>query len=151
MNNYVAPAVAVVGLSGARLLVGPKSVVTTREAELKQMVVVVEFDGYEIALAAYESAEYKKAGAALGSGVEGDFRIAEGFSRSLSIGARRFELRSKAYLSTMRLREDRVPQILDLGHPPRPKRFKKDETEFAVATLSSNRQLTFSLFMLLSY
>jgi uncharacterized protein (DUF1330 family) len=54
MNNYVALAVA------------------------KQMTVVVEFDSYEIALAAYESAEYKKALAALGSGVERDFRIAEG-------------------------------------------------------------------------
>jgi uncharacterized protein (DUF1330 family) len=32
MNNYVALAVAAVGLFGARLLVGPKSVVTPREA-----------------------------------------------------------------------------------------------------------------------
>ena len=52
--------------------------VTAREAGLKQMTVVVEFDSYEIALAAYESAEYKKAVAALGSGVVRDFRIAEG-------------------------------------------------------------------------
>ena len=78
MNNYVALAGAAVGLFGARLLVGPKSVVTAREAGLKQMTVVVEFDSYEIALAAYESAEYKKAVAALGSGVERDFRIVEG-------------------------------------------------------------------------
>jgi hypothetical protein len=34
----------------------------------------------EIALTAYQSAEYKKALAALGSGVERDFRIAEGVS-----------------------------------------------------------------------
>ena len=78
MNNYVALAVAAVGLFGARLLVSPKSVVTAREAGLKQMTVVVEFDSYEMALAAYESAEYKKALAALGPGVERDFRIAEG-------------------------------------------------------------------------
>jgi uncharacterized protein (DUF1330 family) len=45
---------------------------------LQQMTVVVEFDSYEQALAAYQSAEYKKALAALGSGVERDFRIAEG-------------------------------------------------------------------------
>jgi len=45
---------------------------------LQQTTVVVEFDSYEIALAAHESAEYKKALAALGSGVERDFRIAEG-------------------------------------------------------------------------
>jgi uncharacterized protein (DUF1330 family) len=42
------------------------------------MTVVFEFDSYEIALAAYESADYKKALAALGPGVERDFRIAEG-------------------------------------------------------------------------
>jgi uncharacterized protein (DUF1330 family) len=32
MNNYVALAVAAVGLFGTRLLVGPKSVITAREA-----------------------------------------------------------------------------------------------------------------------
>jgi len=52
------------------------------------MTVVVEFDSYEIALAAYESADYEKASAALGSGVERDFRIAEGVSRWLSTGAK---------------------------------------------------------------
>jgi uncharacterized protein (DUF1330 family) len=44
------------GQFGARLLVSPKSAVKALEAELKQMTVVVEFDSYEIALAAYESA-----------------------------------------------------------------------------------------------
>ena len=39
---------------------------------------MVEFDSYEIALAAYESADYKKAEEALGPGVERDLRIAEG-------------------------------------------------------------------------
>jgi uncharacterized protein (DUF1330 family) len=39
---------------------------------------VVEFDSYEIDLAAYESADYKKALVALGSGVERDLRIVEG-------------------------------------------------------------------------
>jgi uncharacterized protein (DUF1330 family) len=38
----------------------------------------IEFDSYEIALAAYESDDHKKALAALGPGVERDFRIAEG-------------------------------------------------------------------------
>jgi uncharacterized protein (DUF1330 family) len=45
---------------------------------LQQSTVVVEFDSYANALAAYESADYKKALAALGSGVERDFRIVEG-------------------------------------------------------------------------
>ena len=54
--------------------------VTAREVGLKQMTVVVEFDSYEIALAAYESEDYKKALAVLGSGVERNFRIDEGAS-----------------------------------------------------------------------
>ena len=78
MTSYLALAGAALGPFGARLLVPPGSAVTAHEAGLKQMTVVVEFDSYEIALAAYESAEYKKAVAALGSGVERDLRIAEG-------------------------------------------------------------------------
>jgi uncharacterized protein (DUF1330 family) len=78
MKNYVALTVAALRPFGARLLVPPGGEVTAHEAGLKHSTVVIEFDSYEIALAAYESAEYKKAVAALGSGVERDFRIAEG-------------------------------------------------------------------------
>ena len=78
MKNYLALAGPALGRFGAHLLVSPGSAVTAHEAGLKQMTVVVEFDSYEIALAAYESEDYKKALAALGSGVERDFRIAEG-------------------------------------------------------------------------
>jgi uncharacterized protein (DUF1330 family) len=78
MKNYVALAVAALGKFGARTLAPPGSAVTAHEAGLQQMTVVVEFDSYAIALAAYESADYKKALAALGSGVERDFRIVEG-------------------------------------------------------------------------
>jgi uncharacterized protein (DUF1330 family) len=78
MENYVTLARAALGKLGARTLVSPKSAVTAHEAGMQQTTVVVEFDSYEIALAAYESADYKKALAALGSGVERDFRIAEG-------------------------------------------------------------------------
>ena len=77
MRNYVALARAALGSFGAKVLVSG-SAVTAHEAGLKQMTVVVEFDSYEIALAAYESEDYKKALDALGSGVERDFRIAEG-------------------------------------------------------------------------
>ena len=77
MNNYVALAGAALAPLGARLLVPPGGEVTALEAGLKQMTVVVEFDSYKNALAAYESADYKKALAALGSGVKRDFRIAE--------------------------------------------------------------------------
>jgi uncharacterized protein (DUF1330 family) len=78
MKNYMTLAIATLGQFGARTLVSPGSAVTAHEAGFKQMTVVVEFDSYEMALAAYQSADYKKALAALGSGVERDFRIAEG-------------------------------------------------------------------------
>jgi len=78
MKTYRALAGAVLAQFGARLLAAPGNAVTAHEAGLKQMTVVVEFDSYEIALAAYESADYKKALVALGSGVERDFRIVEG-------------------------------------------------------------------------
>ena len=78
MKSYVPLARVALAKFGARTLVAPGSAATAHEAGLKQMTVVVEFDSYEIALAAYESADYKKALAALGSGVERDFRIVEG-------------------------------------------------------------------------
>jgi uncharacterized protein (DUF1330 family) len=78
MKSYVTLAVAALGKFGARTVIPPGSAVTAHEAGLKQMTVVVEFDSYEIAQAAYESADYKKALAALGPDVERDFRIVEG-------------------------------------------------------------------------
>ena len=78
MKNYRTLAMAALGQFGARTLVSPGSAVTAHEAGFEQMTVVVEFDSYEIALAAYESSDYKKALVALGSSVERDFRIVEG-------------------------------------------------------------------------
>lgn len=78
MKKYVELASVALRPFGSRLLVSPGSAVTAREAGLKQITVVVEFDSYESALAAYESEDYKKALAVLGPEVERDFRIAEG-------------------------------------------------------------------------
>ena len=78
MNNYVELAGAALAPFGARVLVPPGSAVTAHEAGLEQITVVVEFDSYADALAAHESADYKKALAVLGSGVKRDFRVAEG-------------------------------------------------------------------------
>ena len=78
VKNYAALLVPMLEKCGGRLLVSPTSVVTAHEGGLQQMTIVVEFDSYEIALAAYESDDHKKALAALGPGVERDFRIAEG-------------------------------------------------------------------------
>ena len=63
---------------GARFLTMRSSKVYPRESGLQQGTVIVEFDSYETALAAYESEAYKKALQALGSGAERDFRIVEG-------------------------------------------------------------------------
>jgi uncharacterized protein (DUF1330 family) len=63
---------------GGRFLTRPTSQVQPHEAGLPLRAVVVEFDSYEIALAAYESEAYRAALQALGSGAERDFRIVEG-------------------------------------------------------------------------
>lgn len=78
MSRYVALARVALSAFGARTLVPPESVVTAKEAGLKETTVVVEFDSYTDALAAYETEDYKKALAELGPEVERDFRIAEG-------------------------------------------------------------------------
>ena len=60
------------------LLTRSTSQVQTHEAGLQQRTVIVEFDSYDLALAAHESEAYQKALQALGSGAERDYRIVEG-------------------------------------------------------------------------
>ncbi|GLZ78425.1 hypothetical protein Afil01_32320 [Actinorhabdospora filicis] len=52
--------------------------VAAREAGSTERVVLIEFDGFEQAVAAYESEAYQKALAALPDGYRRDFRIIEG-------------------------------------------------------------------------
>jgi len=61
-----------------RLLTRSTSQIQSHEAGLPLRKTLVEFDSYEIALAARESEVYQKALQALGSGAERDFRIVEG-------------------------------------------------------------------------
>jgi len=49
-----------------------------RESGLKQRVVVMEFENFEKAVAAYNSAAYRAALKVLGSAADRDFRIVEG-------------------------------------------------------------------------
>jgi uncharacterized protein (DUF1330 family) len=63
---------------GARFLTKSTSQIQVHEAGLQMRTIVVEFDSYDIALAAYLSEAYQKAVQALGSGAERDFRIVEG-------------------------------------------------------------------------
>ncbi len=78
VKEYAALLTPTLNNFGGRMLVSPTSVVTAEEAGLEQMTVLIEFDSYEFALMAYQSDDHKKALAALGSGDERDFRIAEG-------------------------------------------------------------------------
>jgi uncharacterized protein (DUF1330 family) len=52
--------------------------VVTHEAGIAHRVVLIEFDSFEQALAAYESEAYQEALATLSDAVERDFRIVEG-------------------------------------------------------------------------
>jgi uncharacterized protein (DUF1330 family) len=75
---YGALALAAVESFGGRFLTRSTSQIQTHEAGLPLRTILVEFDSYEIALAAHEREAYQKALQALGSGAERDFRIVEG-------------------------------------------------------------------------
>ncbi|OLZ48069.1 DUF1330 domain-containing protein [Amycolatopsis keratiniphila] len=64
--------------AGGRTIARGGSRVVAHEAGIAERVVLVEFDSFEQAVAAYESAAYQKALAALPDGFERDFRIIEG-------------------------------------------------------------------------
>ena len=68
-----------VGPAGGRTLVRGGRVVA-HEAGITERTVLVEFDSFEQAVAAYESAAYQDALVALADGVERDFRIVEGIN-----------------------------------------------------------------------
>jgi uncharacterized protein (DUF1330 family) len=78
LEAYAELAVPALQLFGPRVLAMGLSKVQPHEAGLQQQALIVEFDSYETALAAYESEAYKRALQALGSGAERDFRIVEG-------------------------------------------------------------------------
>jgi uncharacterized protein (DUF1330 family) len=77
LKAYGALALPAVESFGGRFLTRSTSQIQTQEAGLRQRTILVEFDSYEIALAAHESEAYRKALQALGSGAERDFRIIE--------------------------------------------------------------------------
>jgi len=78
LKAYGALAVPAVQSFGGRFLTGPTSQVQAHEAGLQQRTIIVEFESYDIALAAHKSAAYQKALQALGSGAERDYRVVEG-------------------------------------------------------------------------
>jgi uncharacterized protein (DUF1330 family) len=80
LKAYGALAVPAVQAFGGRFLARSASVVQAYEAGFPLRTVIVEFDSYDIALAARRSEAYQKALAALASGAQRDFRIVEGVS-----------------------------------------------------------------------
>ncbi|MGW4131700.1 MULTISPECIES: DUF1330 domain-containing protein [Amycolatopsis] len=64
--------------AGGRTFARGGSRVVAHEAGIAERVVLIEFDSFEQAVAAYESAAYREALAALPEGFERDFRIVEG-------------------------------------------------------------------------
>ena len=78
LKAYGELAVPAIQQFGGRFLTSGASQVEAHEAGLAQRTIIVEFDSYEIALAARKSAAYQKALEALGSGAERDARIVEG-------------------------------------------------------------------------
>jgi uncharacterized protein (DUF1330 family) len=73
-NELAGPAVRA---GGGRTLVRGGRVVA-HDAGIAERTVLVEFDSFEQAVAAHESAAYQEALATLADGVERDFRIVEG-------------------------------------------------------------------------
>ena|SRR2546423_6539215 len=73
--NELAPA-AVQAFGGRTFVRGGR--VAAYDAGIAERTVLVEFDTFEQAVAARESAAYQEALAALSDGVERDFRIVEG-------------------------------------------------------------------------
>ena len=78
VKAYGALAVPAVQSFGGRFLTGATSQVRAYEAGMQKRTIIVEFDSFDIALAAHESEAYQKALQTLGSGAERDFRIVEG-------------------------------------------------------------------------
>lgn len=75
---YSALAVPAIQAFGGRFLTSGASQMEVFEAGLKQRTILVEFDSYEIALAARKSEAYQKALEVLGNSAERDVRIVEG-------------------------------------------------------------------------
>jgi uncharacterized protein (DUF1330 family) len=73
-NKLAGPAVKA---GGGRVLVRGGRVVA-RDAGIAERTIMIEFDSFEQAVAAYDSTAYQEALVALSDGVERDFRIVEG-------------------------------------------------------------------------
>ena len=77
LKEYGKLAIPAIEAGGGKALIRTAEV-ESRESGMNQRVVVMEFESFEKAVAAYNSAAYQAALQALGSAAERDFRIVEG-------------------------------------------------------------------------
>lgn len=77
LKEYGKLAVPAIAAGGGNILLRTADA-EARESGVNQRIVVVEFESFEKAVAAYNSAAYQGALHALGSAAERDFRIVEG-------------------------------------------------------------------------
>jgi uncharacterized protein (DUF1330 family) len=78
LKEYGKVALPAIQAAGGQAIVRTPDAIEPHEAGLKQRVVVIEFESFEKAKAAYTTAAYQAALKVLGSGAERDFRIVEG-------------------------------------------------------------------------
>ncbi|GGR62772.1 uncharacterized protein (DUF1330 family) [Nocardioides luteus] len=78
LDGYNRLAGRAVAAMGGRVLASVGSRIEAYEAGIAERVVLIEFDSFEQAVAARESAAYQEALAALPDGFERDFRVVEG-------------------------------------------------------------------------
>ena len=78
LGEYGKLAIPAIEAGGGKAVIRTANAIEARESGLKQRVVVMEFESFEKAIAAYNSAAYQAALKVLGSAVERDFRIVEG-------------------------------------------------------------------------
>ena len=77
-DAYLALAIPAIQAAGGRALSSGECRVEARENGIAQRTVLIEFDSFEAAIAAYESGPYQRALKALGDGADRDVRLFEG-------------------------------------------------------------------------
>jgi uncharacterized protein (DUF1330 family) len=78
LKEYGKLAIPAIQAGGGKALIRTSDAIEPHESGLKQRVVVMEFESFEKAKAAYHGAAYQAALKVLGSAVDRDLRIVEG-------------------------------------------------------------------------
>ena len=78
LKEYGNLAIPAIEAGGGKALVRTANAIEPRESGLKERTVVMEFESFEKAVAAYNSPAYQAAVKVLGSAADRDFRIVEG-------------------------------------------------------------------------